>query len=51
MMQIFIITPFPAIPEAVIGESILRRASEKEIVDYHMIDLRDFTELKHRQID
>ena len=51
MMQIFIITPFPAIPEAVIGESILRRAGEKEIVDYHMIDLREFTEGKHRQID
>ena len=50
-MQIFIITPFPAIPEAVIGESILRRAGEKEIVDYHMIDLREFTEGKHRQID
>ena len=51
MRQIFIITPFPAIPEAVIGESILRRAGEKEIVDYHMIDLREFTEGKHRQID
>ena len=51
MMQIFVITPFPAIPEAVIGESILRRAGEKEIVDYHMIDLREFTERKHRQID
>ena len=51
MMQIFFITPFTAIPEAVIGESILRRASEKEIVDYHMIDLREFTEGKHRQID
>ena len=50
-MQIFVITPFPAIPEAVIGESILRRAGEKEIVDYHMIDLREFTEGKHRQID
>ena len=51
MMQIFVITPFPAIPEAVIGESILRRAGEKEIVDYHMIDLREFTKGKHRQID
>ena len=50
-MQIFFITPFTAIPEAVIGESILRRAGEKEIVDYHMIDLREFTEGKHRQID
>ena len=51
MIHIFIIPPFPAIPEAVIGESILRRASEKEIVDYHVIDLREFTEGKHRQID
>ena len=50
-MQIFVITPFPAIPETVTGESILRRASEKEIVDYHMIDLWEFTEGKHRQID
>ena len=50
-MQIFVITPFPAIPEAVTGESILRRAGEKEIVDYHMIDLREFTEGKHRQLD
>ena len=50
-MQIFIITPFPAIPGAIIGESILRRAGAKEIVDYHMIDLWDFTEGKHRQID
>ena len=51
MMQIFFITPFTAIPEAVIGESILRRAGEKEIVDYHMIGLREFTKGKHRQID
>ncbi|MBH31883.1 MAG: tRNA (guanosine(37)-N1)-methyltransferase TrmD [Candidatus Marinimicrobia bacterium] len=50
-MQVFIITPFPAIPEAVIGESILRRAGEKGIVDYHIIDLREFAEGKYRQID
>ena len=51
-MQVFIITPFPSIPEAVIGESILRRAGgEKGIVDYHIIDLREFAEGKYRQID
>ncbi|MBF89606.1 MAG: tRNA (guanosine(37)-N1)-methyltransferase TrmD [Candidatus Marinimicrobia bacterium] len=50
-MQIFIITPFPAIPESVITESILRRANEKGIVDYHIINLRDYAEGKNRQID
>lgn len=50
-MQVFIITPFPAIPEAVIGESILRRAGEKGHVEYHIIDLRDFAEGRFRQID
>ncbi|MEE2876391.1 MAG: tRNA (guanosine(37)-N1)-methyltransferase TrmD [Candidatus Neomarinimicrobiota bacterium] len=50
-MQVFIITPFPAIPEAVIGESILRRAGEKGVVDYHIIDIREFAEGKYRQID
>jgi len=50
-MQVFIVTPFPAIPEAVIGESILRRAGDKKIVNYHIIDLREFAEGKYRQID
>ncbi len=49
--QIFIITPFPEMVEAVIGESILRRAAEKELVAYHVIDLREFAEGKFKQID
>lgn len=49
--QIFIITPFPEMVEAVIGESILRRAAEKELVAYYVIDLREFAEGKFKQID
>ncbi len=49
--QIFIITPFPEMVEAVIGESILRRAAEKELVSYHLIDPREFSEGKFKQID
>ena len=37
--------------EAVIGESILRRAAEKELVSYHLIDPREFSEGKFKQID
>ena len=50
-MQVFIITPFPAIPESVISQSILRRANEKGILDYHVINLREYAEGKNHKID
>ena len=50
-MQVFIITPFPAIPESVINQSILRRANEKGILDYHVINLREYAEGKNQKID
>ena len=50
-MQVFIITPFPAIPESVISQSILRRANEKGILDYHVINLREYAEGKNQKID
>ena len=37
--------------EAVICESILRRAADKELVVYHVVDLREFAEGKFKQID
>ncbi|MEE9166508.1 MAG: tRNA (guanosine(37)-N1)-methyltransferase TrmD [Candidatus Neomarinimicrobiota bacterium] len=51
MMQISILTPFPNIVEAIVGESILRRAREKGLVDYHSIDLHDFAEGDYPQLD
>ncbi|MAG21458.1 MAG: tRNA (guanosine(37)-N1)-methyltransferase TrmD [Candidatus Marinimicrobia bacterium] len=51
MNQIYILTPFPKMVEAIIGESILRRAGEKGIVAYHTVDIREYTEGKYRQID
>ena len=51
MIEIFMVTPFPQMVEAVIGESILRRAETKGFVRYRVIDLRDFAEGKYRQVD
>lgn len=51
LKKIFIITPFPEMVEAVLGESILRRAAEKKIVEYHIINLRDYATGKFKQID
>lgn len=51
MKHVYILTPFPKMAEAVIGESILRRAAEKSLVAYHLVDMRDFTEGKYRKID
>lgn len=51
MTRISIITPFPMMVEAVIGESILRRAGDKGLVNYEVVDLREYAEGKHRQLD
>lgn len=50
-MEVFVITPFPPIVEAIVGQSILRRAQEKGCVGYHVIDLHDFAEGEYRQLD
>ncbi len=50
-MTIYFITPFPQLVKAVLGESILRRAEEKQLVSYNIVDLRQFGEGKYRQID
>ena len=51
MTNIFIITPFPELVDAVISESILGRAVKNELVNYHLINVRDFTDGKFKQID
>jgi tRNA (guanine37-N1)-methyltransferase len=37
--------------EGVLNESILKKASEKNIVSYNIINFRDFTESKHNSVD
>jgi tRNA (guanine37-N1)-methyltransferase len=46
-----VVTIFPSIIEAYIGESILKRAALSGLLDVRAHDLRDFTADKHRTVD
>ena len=50
-MRFDVITIFPKIFDSYLGESILRRAQEKKIVEVAMHNLRDFTRDKHKKVD
>ncbi len=46
-----VLTLFPALFEGFLGESILKRAILKGLVEVKLWDLRDWAEGKHRQVD
>jgi tRNA (guanine37-N1)-methyltransferase len=50
-MKIEIVTLFPEICRAPLNESMMRRAQEKQIVDIHIHNLRDWTTDKHHIVD
>lgn len=50
-MRIDVITIFPGMFNAVMGESIIKLAQKKGIVDINIIDLRFFSKDKHRKVD
>ncbi len=50
-MQIDVITIFPKMFDAVLGESIVKRAQKKGVVEIDIVDLREFTSDKHRKVD
>lgn len=50
-MQFDILTLFPAFFHGPLYESILRRAWERGILSFRVIDIRDFTEDRHREAD
>ncbi|WP_462420490.1 tRNA (guanosine(37)-N1)-methyltransferase TrmD [Salinicoccus sp. Marseille-QA3877] len=50
-MNIHYLTLFPEMYEGVLNSSILKRAKDKGIVDYNMIDFRDYSEDKHNKVD
>jgi tRNA (guanine37-N1)-methyltransferase len=51
LKHLWIITPIPGIIESVITNTILRQAEEREVVSFHVVNLRDFGEGNYRQID
>ena len=50
-MRIDIITLFPEMFTGILSRSILRIASDKELVRYCLHDLRDYSEYSRRQVD
>ena len=50
-MRIDIVTGFPKLLKSPLGESIIRQAKKKKLVQIRTHDLRKYTEDKHRTID
>jgi tRNA (guanine37-N1)-methyltransferase len=50
-MRIDIVTLFPEICRAPLNESMMKRAQEKDVVDFHIHNLRDWTTDKHHIVD
>jgi len=51
LKQIVIITPVPDTIDSLIANSMLRQAVERNIVEFKVVNLRDFTIGNYRQID
>ncbi|MBI4617825.1 MAG: tRNA (guanosine(37)-N1)-methyltransferase TrmD, partial [Planctomycetes bacterium] len=50
-MRIDVLTLFPRMFEGVLGESILKRAQERGLVSVRLVDIRDYSEDRHRTVD
>lgn len=50
-MRIDVLTLFPEMFRAVLGQSMLRLAQEKGLVSYHLWNIRDYTLDKHKKVD
>jgi tRNA (guanine37-N1)-methyltransferase len=50
-VRIDVITIFPGMFAPVLGESMMRRAQEKGLVEFRVHDLRDYSDDPHRKVD
>lgn len=50
-MRFDILTLFPAMFENVFGESIIKRASDKGLINIFLHNIRDFSDDKHKRVD
>jgi len=51
IMRIDIITVLPELLDSPLGHSMIKRASDKSLVEIHLHDLREYGFGKHRQVD
>lgn len=50
-MRIDIISAVPALLDGPLNHSIVKRACDKDLIEIHVHDLRDYTEDKHKKVD
>lgn len=50
-MRIDVLTLFPEIFDGYLGQSLVRRAIERELVDVQLHNIRDWAEDKHKKVD
>ena len=50
-MRFDILTLFPEMIDAVLGDSIIGRARAKGLIEINCVQIRDFANNKHRQVD
>jgi tRNA (guanine37-N1)-methyltransferase len=51
MLKTFILTIFPKLTKDLLNLSILKRAINKKILEIEIINIRDFTDDKHKKVD
>lgn len=51
MIRFDVLTLFPDMFRAVLGDSIIKKATDKGLLEFNFIDIRDYTENKHRKVD
>ncbi|MDP4169758.1 MAG: tRNA (guanosine(37)-N1)-methyltransferase TrmD [Bacillota bacterium] len=51
MMKIDVLTLFPEMFSGVFGQSILKKAEEKNAVNYNVVNFRDYADNKHNTVD
>ena len=50
-MRFDILTLFPEMFEGIFSVSILKRARDKGLAEYHLHNIRDYSTDKHRRVD
>ena len=50
-LRVDVLTLFPGLFDGFLGESILKRAIDRGLVEVHRWDIRDWAEGKHQQVD
>ena len=50
-MKVFIITPFPELINQFMNSTMIKKAQDKKLVEYETLNLFDYTDYPHRNID